>query len=47
MDLDRAQRAISSSLESLGGSARVAVLKAIVSQASGDSGGSSLCGFAL
>ena len=32
--LDRAQRAISSSLESLGGSARVAVLKAIVSQAS-------------
>ena len=34
MDLDRAQRAISSSLESLGGSARVAVLKAIVSQAS-------------
>ena len=34
MDLDRARRAISSSLQSLGGSARVAVLKAIVSQAS-------------
>ena len=34
MDLDRAQRAISESLSNLGGSARVAVLKAIVSQAS-------------
>ncbi len=34
MDLDRAQRAISESLGNLGGSARVAVLKAIVSQAS-------------
>ena len=34
MDLDRAQRAISKSLGNLGGSARVAVLKAIVSQAS-------------
>ncbi len=34
MDLDRAQRAISESLSGLGGTARVAVLKAIVSQAS-------------
>ena len=34
MDLDRAQRAISESLGGIGGSARVAVLKAIVSQAS-------------
>ena len=34
MDLDRAQRAIASKLEAIGGSARVAVLKAIVSQAS-------------
>ena len=34
MDLDRAQQAISDSLSTLGGAARVAVLKAIVSQAS-------------